>query len=103
RLWLRWRRTPANQAQPQREAAAMPWLADQTQLALQQARQLTRDRQAQPCAAMGPFGLTKGLENQPLLERLDTRAGIRHGKAQVVVAVALEGEDHVAVLGEFAG
>ena len=100
-----------------RKRAPLPWRAHEANFAAQQAGQLTADRQPQASAAVlaarAAVGLLERLEDDLLLVRRDTDAGIRHGDrhhrgsaVQVVVVVAptilggFHGQGDLAVMRE---
>ena len=77
-------RSRIGQRQVERERAAFSERAAQSDLATQQLREFTADRQAEAGAAVlparGRIGLLERLEYEPLLVERDPDPGVRHGK-----------------------
>src|SRR5205823_5534133 len=85
-------RAGVGEREVEREGAAQARLAAEADLAPQQSGQLPGNRQAQPRAAVLAAGagirLLKGLEDEPLLLRGDTDAGVADDKRNDVVRAA---------------
>ena len=91
----------------QGKGAAFTGRAVQGQLAAQQMRQIARDRQPQPCAAVlavgTAVGLAEGIKDQSLLVRRDANAGVADGKRHHAAGRRAHPQRDISLAGEFDG
>ncbi len=96
-----------NLRQREREDTALAYPALHLNIAPQQMRQVARDRQAQPGAAVlamgAAIGLAEGFEDELMLVGPDADAGIAHGEGDAAAGIRIDAQADLALLGELDG